>query len=112
MGNKFLRVDDNEVLENLITSSRDRPVILFKHSNSCSISAAAYREMEHVNEDVRLVEVQSARDVSREIASRTGVRHESPQVIIMRDGKAVWNASHYDVTAKAVAEALTRTVDR
>jgi bacillithiol system protein YtxJ len=106
MGNKFLRVDDKEVLEELITSSNDRPVILFKHSNSCPISAAAYREMEHVDKDVRLVEVQSAREVSREIAARTGVRHESPQVIVMRGGKAVWNASHYGVTASAVAEAV------
>jgi bacillithiol system protein YtxJ len=62
--------------------------------------------MEHVDADVRLVEVQSARDVSREIADRTGVRHESPQVIVLRNGKAVWNASHFDVTATAVAAAV------
>ncbi len=106
MRNKFLRMDDKEVLEDLISSSQNRPVIIFKHSTSCSISAAAYREMEHVDADVRLVEVQSAREVSREIANRTGVRHESPQVIVLRNGKAVWNASHFDVTAKAVAEAV------
>ena len=55
---------------------------------------------------VNIVEVQSARDVSRELASRTGVRHETPQVIILRDGKAVWNASHFDVTAADVQRAV------
>jgi bacillithiol system protein YtxJ len=106
MGNKFLRMDNSEVLEDLIISSQDRPVIIFKHSTSCSISATAYREMEHVDSDVRLVEVQSARDVSRRISDRTGVRHESPQVIVLRNGKAVWNASHFGVTASAVTKAV------
>ena len=106
MGNKFLKITQKEGLEALINSSNDRPVVIFKHSNSCPISAMAYREMEDLDGDVSLIDVQSARDVSLEIASLTGVRHESPQVIILRDGKAVWNASHFDVKTGAVAEAV------
>lgn len=106
MGNKFLKITHKEGLEELISNSNSRPVVIFKHSNSCPISAVAYREMENLDGDVSLIEVQSARDVSLEIASRTGVRHESPQVIILRDGKAVWNASHFDVKARDVAEAV------
>ena len=106
MGNKFLKITHKEGLDELISNSNSRPVIIFKHSNSCPISAVAYREMEGLDGDVSLIEVQSARDVSLEIASRTGVRHESPQVIILRDGKAVWNASHFDVKARDVAEAM------
>src|SRR5258705_1515984 len=106
MGNRFLKISEKEALENLLTDSRERPVVVFKHSNSCPISAAAYREMENVDGDVGLIDVLRARDVSRELAELTGVRHESPQVIILRDGKAVWNASHYDVKAGAVADAV------
>lgn len=106
MGNKFLKITHKEGLDELISNSNSRPVVIFKHSNSCPISAVAYREMEGLDGDVSLIEVQSARDVSLEIASRTGVRHESPQVIILRDGKAVWNASHFDVKARDVAEAV------
>ncbi len=106
VGNKFLKITQKEGLEALINSSNDRPVVIFKHSNSCPISAVAYREMEDLDGDVSLIDVQSARDVSLEIESRTGVPHESPQVIILRDGKAVWNASHFDVKARAVAEAV------
>ena len=105
MGNSFFRIDNQDTLENLLTDSTKKPVIVFKHSNACSISARAYREMEKID-GVNIVEVQSARDVSRELASRTGVRHETPQVIILRDGKAVWNASHFDVTAADVQRAV------
>ena len=106
MGKKFLRVDDKQTLQQLIAASEDRAVVVFKHSNSCPISSYAYREMEKFDGEVNLLEIQAARDVSNELASITGVRHESPQVIILRDGKAVWNASHYDVKAGAVAAAL------
>jgi len=106
MGNKFFRIDDKTALENLLTDSRQKPVIVFKHSNACSISARAYREMEKFEGQVNILEVQSAREVSRELANLTGIRHETPQVIVLRDGKAVWNASHFDVTAGDVAKAV------
>ena len=105
MANTFLKLADKETLESLLTTSRERPVLVFKHSNSCGISSRAYREMEQLD-GVNMLEVQSARDLSREVADRTGIEHESPQVIVLRNGKAVWNASHYDVKAGAVAEAM------
>ena len=106
MGKNFLRIEDRTTLDNLLTDSKQRPVIVFKHSNACSISARAYREMQKFEGDVNILEVQSAREISRELADLTGVRHETPQVIVLRDGKAVWNASHFDVTANDVAKAL------
>lgn len=105
MANKFFRLSDTETLQKLLTASKDRPVLVFKHSNSCGISSRAYREMEEL-ENVNLLEVQTARELSRELAAITGVPHETPQVIVLRNGKAVWNASHYDVKAIAVAEAM------
>jgi len=105
MANTFLRIQDQQSLERLFTESKKRPILLFKHSNSCGISARAYREMEKLD-DVNLLEVQTARELSREVAAVTGVRHETPQVIVLKNGKAVWNASHYDVNATSVSEAL------
>jgi len=106
MGKNFFRIDDSATLENLITDSKAKPVIVFKHSNACSISARAYRELERLGDQVNILEVQSAREVSRELANLTGVRHETPQVIVLRDGKAVWNASHFDVKADDVLKAV------
>jgi len=106
MGNGFFRINNRETLDKLLTDSRSKPVVIFKHSNSCGISASAYREMEKLEGQVNLLEVQTARDVSRELADLTGIRHETPQVIVLKDGKAVWNASHFDVKAGAVLKAL------
>jgi bacillithiol system protein YtxJ len=106
MEKKFQRLADTKALDNLLDNSKRRPVVIFKHSNSCPISAAAYREMQQLDNEVVLVEVQSAREVSRELADITGIRHESPQVIVLRNGKAVWNASHFGVKAREVAKAL------
>ena len=106
MGNKFFKIDDRATLDNLLTDSKQKPVIVFKHSNACSISSRAYREMEKLDAQVNILVVQTAREISRELASLTGVRHETPQVIVLRDEKAVWNASHFDVQAVAVAKAV------
>jgi bacillithiol system protein YtxJ len=62
--------------------------------------------MEKLEGQVNILEVQSAREVSSELANRTGIRHETPQVIVLRDGKAVWNASHFDVKAADVMKAV------
>src|SRR3712207_3100913 len=106
MGDRFTQINDQQTLETLLKRSHDAPVVLFKHSTTCPISSAAYKQMSQVEEDVSLVIVQQARDVSSEIASRTGVRHESPQAIVLRNGEAVWTASHFDITASAVEQAV------
>lgn len=103
----FFEVKDTNELNGLFEQSAEAPVILFKHSLTCPISHAAYEEMSLLkNEPVSLVVVQDARLVSNEIAQRTGVRHESPQTLIVRDGETIWHASHYDITKAAVLRAL------
>jgi thioredoxin 1 len=58
-----------------------------------------------------MVTVQTHREVSNAVAARLGVRHETPQALIVRGGRVVWSASHFRVTAKAVDAAL-RGVER
>jgi len=106
MGDRFTQITDAAALEQVLARSNDAPVILFKHSSTCPISSKAYEQMSQVKTDVSLVVVQRAREVSSEIASRTGIQHESPQTIVVRNGEAVWSASHFDITAKAVEEAV------
>ena len=85
--------------------------VIFKHSTRCPLSAAAYSEMRKFLESnpqapVWLVDVIEGREISMEIARITSVRHESPQVLLLKDGRVVWHASHYGVTAEAVAREL------
>ena len=53
------------------------------------------------------VVVQKARNVSQEIAKQTGVRHESPQILLVQNGKCVWNASHRSITAENLRQTLS-----
>jgi bacillithiol system protein YtxJ len=107
---EFVEVEDTAALDQLFARSKDAPVVLFKHSTTCPISARAHGQMSKLDRDavgdVAMVVVQHARPVSDEIARRTGVRHESPQTFILRNGKAVWHASHFDITSDAVERAV------
>ncbi|HVF57117.1 MAG TPA: bacillithiol system redox-active protein YtxJ [Pyrinomonadaceae bacterium] len=107
METRFTPVADTKTLDELLARSNQSPVLLFKHSTTCPISAAAYRQMEGVKGEVSIVVVQRNRDVSREVESRTGVQHESPQALVLRNGEVVWSASHFDITADAVERALS-----
>ena len=106
MGDHFTQITDRQALEQLLARSHESPVVVFKHSSTCPISSHAYKQMSQVGRDVSLVVVQRARDLSGEIESVTGVRHESPQVVVLRNGEAVWSASHFDITAGAVEAAV------
>lgn len=106
MDNHFVKVTDIQAFNELAANSQERPVVIFKHSLTCPISAAAYEQMAEFEGEVALVEVQRARELSNEIEKRLGVAHESPQAIVLRNGKVVWNASHFKITAAAVAEAV------
>ena len=59
--------------------------------------------------EILLIEIQRARELSREVENRLGVRHESPQVIILHKGQVAWNASHFDITVDAVNKAVRAT---
>lgn len=106
MENHFVKVTDIKEFEELADRSKERPVVIFKHSLTCPISSTAYDQMAKFAGEVALVEVQRARALSNEIENRLGVNHESPQVIVLSKGQVVWNASHFSITANAVAEAV------
>ncbi len=106
MEHSFIAVTDAAALDQLFARSHTASVVVFLHDPFCPISAAAYREMSQVADDVALIDVARAQDLSHLIEARTGVRHESPQVLVLRNGQAVWSASHHAITAEAVAEVV------
>ena len=99
---------DEPGFEALLGASAERPQLIFKHSLTCPLSATAYRQLLSYLEaadgstDHWLVRVQRDSGVSRLIEQRLGVRHESPQAILVRDRRAVWDASHFAITAGAL----------
>jgi bacillithiol system protein YtxJ len=97
-----------EQLSGLFEVSHKKPVVLFKHSNACGISAHVLEEVRSVDAEINLVVVQRNRDISQEIEQRTGIRHQSPQAFVIRDGKAVYQASHYGIDPGAIDELLRK----
>ena len=104
-------------LHRLLQESGSTPLLLFKHSHSCGVSMEALDELvAHLNERTdtpstmparyAMVTVQTHRTVSNAVAQQLGVRHETPQALLIRDGKVVWTASHFRVTAAAVEHAI------
>jgi bacillithiol system protein YtxJ len=109
---KLTNLSDVAELDVAISESRQRPVLLFKHSRTCGISCEALEEL-HAHIDAaaggaayKLITVQSHRRVSDEVAVRFGIRHESPQAILLRDGQPVWTGSHFRITARQLDTVL------
>jgi bacillithiol system protein YtxJ len=85
--------------------------IVFKHSHSCTISWAAHAEVSQFmarepNVPIHLVSVRRQREVSRHIANRCGIEHASPQILVIRRGGVVAHASHDEITAEFLSDAV------
>ena len=106
MNARFNEIHDAHELEALFEKSFEAPVLLFKHSLTCPISASAYQTISQADADINLIVVQRARHLSTALAEKTGIRHESPQAIVLKDGKPVFHSSHYDIEAEEVTEQL------
>jgi len=106
-----LELRQHRDLEQLLQRSKTDPVLIFKHSTQCSVSDQAYEEFTRFLENAGdlacgVVLVIENPDISNAIAARLGVRHESPQAIVVKDGKPEWNASHWSITSEALGHAL------
>jgi bacillithiol system protein YtxJ len=93
-------------LDSLVERSHAQPVIVFQHDPFCPISRRAQRELAGLPIEAALVDVARDGAVSRMLEQRTGVPHESPQVLVFRAGRVAWTASHFGITRGALARAL------
>lgn len=91
-------------LNEIIAESADKPVIIFKHSTRCSVSRMVLKQFENefdLHEKITpyFLDLLEHRDISNEIASRFVVFHQSPQLIVIKDGNAIFNDSHGSIDA-------------
>ena len=106
MQSKFIVIDSAEKLDALIAESDLRPVFLFKHSNSCGISADVLEQLEAVDDDIYVVTVQTDRALSNSISETLGIRHASPQAFVLRYGAPIYHATHYGIDPLEIANKL------
>jgi bacillithiol system protein YtxJ len=103
---KYFQLDKMEQFDEIDEISKTKPVVLFKHSTRCSISRMALKQFDakfnypEEKIDWYLLDLLNHRDLSNEIASRYIVVHQSPQIVVIRNGKAVFNESHDSIAAE------------
>lgn len=107
------RIHNLQQVEALFAKSNDVPVLIFKHSTACGGSADAWDELERLTKRqeangvaIAYLHVIEDRPVSDAIAERTGVPHESPQVILIKNEVVAWSTSHRGITTDALLNAL------
>ena len=99
-------------LDDVITMSEEKPVMLFKHSTRCSISAMALNRVEgdwsFSEEEITpfYLDLIAHRDVSAAIADKFNVFHASPQMIVVKSGKSVLDSSHNSINTRIIKEII------
>lgn len=116
MAPPFHRLSSITDLDTALTASHTKPIVIFKHSPTCGTSAMANEELQELvasnpAADVYIVYVREARAVSDALVARFGIRHESPQALIISKGNVVWHRSHFHVTAERIQAALSSLTD-
>jgi bacillithiol system protein YtxJ len=110
----WILLKDLGQLNEIITISHEKPVVIFKHSTRCSVSRMALKQFENefdlalLDQKVLLyfLDLLEYRGISNEIAARFNVIHQSPQLLLIQNGKSVYAVSHSDIDAEELKEKL------
>jgi len=92
-------------LDELVAFSDQKPAVIFKHSTRCSVSRFALKQFEKEFDledkvDAYFLDLLEYRDISNEIANRFNVYHQSPQLLLIKEGKSVYDVSHDEIDAE------------
>ena len=114
MSTPWLPLTQSEQLTDLARASHEQPVIIFKHSTTCSISAAAKSKIERqwadsglANVPIYYLDLLRFRPLSTQVAEQFGIRHESPQLLLIKDGECHYDASHMGIRLTEVKSAIS-----
>ena len=106
---------DAKHLEALTKESHQQPVIIFKHSTRCSISQTALGRFERNWDEDEMKEVKpyfldliSYRNISNNISDQFSIEHESPQILLIKNGAAIYDCSHLGIDYKSVKSEIDR----
>lgn len=109
---KWIPLTSEEQLMEIVKTTHEKPVFLFKHSTRCSISAMAKNNVERNwtsgNElcNAYLLDLLEHRDVSNKIAEITGIVHQSPQAIVLKGSEIIYDETHSSIDARRIESTL------
>ena len=100
----WIELTDLGQLNEIMDLSHEQPVAIFKHSTRCSISRMALKQFENEFDlegsiTPYFLDLLNHRDISNEIATRFEVYHQSPQLLLIKEGKSIYDTSHSDIDA-------------
>jgi len=115
MATPWLPLTQSEQLRDIVQESHEHPVLIFKHSTSCSISAAAKAKLERqwpeatlpTDTPIYYLDLLRYRPISGQIAEELQVQHESPQLLLIQDGQVRYHASHMGIRLSEAGAAVT-----
>lgn len=101
-----------EEWDEILDQSKEKPVLMMKHSSTCPVSASAFDAFRRTETDLSkyYLIVQKSRPLSQEIERELEIRHESPQLFLLKDGKVLWKASHYSIMEPAITKAIQESL--
>jgi bacillithiol system protein YtxJ len=107
---EWSHLTDEEQLSHIIEKSKEKAQVIFKHSNRCSISSVALQRLQRANQpgeiDFYFLDLIRYRSVSNKISEVFKVHHESPQVLLIKDGKCIFHESHLSIDMHEITDQL------
>lgn len=107
----WISLTSAEQLTSIKEKSFQRPQLIFKHSTRCNISSMALNRLERyatppAGTDYYYLDLLAYRNISQQVAADFSVRHESPQVLVIKNGECVYDESHYGISMEDLQEQL------
>jgi bacillithiol system protein YtxJ len=104
----WIHLTDEEQLKHIISKSQNRTQVIFKHSTRCSISSVALNRLQKTDQpsdmDFYFLDLLAYRSLSNKISEVFQVHHESPQVLVIKDGECVYDESHLSISMDDIVE--------
>lgn len=105
---QWIHLSDEEQLRQLISKSTSTPQVIFKHSTRCSISSVAFQRLQKAQQpsgiDFYYLDLLAHRPLSNKVSETFKVHHESPQILVIRDGKCIYDESHLAISMVDIVE--------
>ena len=102
----WIQLQTEEQLKQIVEKSKEKAQVIFKHSTRCGISAVAKNRLDKEstpeNADFYYLDLISYRNISNKVAELFKVYHESPQVLVIRNGECVYDESHMGISMKEI----------
>lgn len=101
-------LESPEQIDEIVARSQAKPVVVFKHSTRCGVSHMAQHNLEHKWDfqpedlDFYYLDLIRHRPVSNAVAETFGIRHQSPQILVVRNGEVIYHTSHHMISVEVI----------